>query len=253
MNYEFHDEIRSVLDSIHSRDYKKIEFTGVYKEQLFGKTRCVMSFTPINDSVFWYKETYPGSRYGVTGDSSYYVRKYGWYFKSDMHGNIIIKNRPPYYLASIKDSSGYLILIEKTDTLDSHIQTENMHKEVYNSERKLVEGTSLGGSPILHFQRMKYQYIGDTTITRTVSGLIDNLSQIDSVKKVTSYTNKKRKVVIKEVVTGSGWPDENGTSCTVKKYNKDKKLVQIKFRYYHILFMIFPPGHLNIKYYKNTA
>src|SRR4051812_40690478 len=76
MNYEFHSEIKSALDSIHSKNYTKVDFIGVYKEQLFGKTHCIMSFTSLNDSVFWYKETIPRSQYGAIRDSAYYVHKY---------------------------------------------------------------------------------------------------------------------------------------------------------------------------------
>jgi len=253
VNYEFHDEIKSALDSIHSKDYSKVEFTGFYKERLFGKTRCVMSFTFLNDSIFWYKETFPGSRYGLVGDSSYYVRKYGWYFKSDKQGNIILKNRPPYYLATVRDSVGYLILIEKSDTANSRIQTENTYKSVYNPQRKLVEAASTAGSP-LHFQLEKYQYIGDTMNMQSFSGLTDNISLYDSKKIITEKKIKKKKIIEKNTVTvlETKIGDENQTNFVVKKYNRDKKIIQIKFRYYHILFLLFPPDHLNIKYYKNT-
>jgi hypothetical protein len=204
-----------------------------------------MSFTFLNDSILSYKESYREFYQWHTENSTYYVRKYGWYFKSDIHGNIILKNNPPYSV-SARDSSGYLIVID-TDSVDG-----NVNKAVYNPKRKPVEYTSSMGSSQF-IQTYKYQYKGDTTIEQIITNYGNKVVPSDAKKIVTNKIIKKKKVIIKEEVVYAKFQEENQTSFRIKKYNKNKELIQIKLGNTgrKNLFQIFIPDHLNIRYYRN--
>lgn len=246
-NYEYHSDIKSVLDSCHARGYSKIDFIGVYKYQLIGKDRCVMSFTFLNDSILKYKESFPGDHEGLTPDSAYYVRKYDWYFKSDIHGNIIQKNNPPY-MVSARDSMGYLII---TDKIDSACSSNGLvYKSVYNQERKLIECTYSGETP-LRFQRETYQYKNDTTIVRRIAGLIDKVWLDETQKTITTRVIKKRKIIIKQTKSGSRFAGEDGTTIIIKNYDRSGRLTQIEYRQESLPALFFQTEHLNIRYYKS--